>query len=358
MNDDYLWDGSGEPDPEVQRLEGLLGRFRQSRPAPEFPAISHATPSRTRLWWWPWCLGNRALVGMAAAAAVALLVAGAWLAWRRTRPPAPSPSGWEVVRVAGTPYVGSKALGHDRNSGTLRVGQTLVTDAASRASVTVDEIGDVDVEPNTHLRLLQSSSDGKRLALDRGTIHAAIWAPPGDFVVDTPSAVAVDMGCAYTLQVEDSGAGLLRTTLGWVGFKLGGREAFIPAGAACATRPGIGPGTPYFEDTSDTFRAALSRFDFGSPDQRSAALGVILAEARPRDALTLWHLLPRTDGNDRELVYCRLAALVPPPAGVTGAGILNLDQKMLDLWWNKLDLGDVSLWRTWERSWADAKRTR
>jgi len=33
-NDDYLWDGSGEPDPEVQRLEALLGRFHHDRPAP------------------------------------------------------------------------------------------------------------------------------------------------------------------------------------------------------------------------------------------------------------------------------------------------------------------------------------
>jgi len=34
---------------------------------------------------------------------------------------------------------------------------------------------------------------------------------------------------------------------------------------------------------------------------------------------------------------------------------LRLNQKMLDLWWNQLDLGDVSLWRTWERSWSQDK---
>ena len=33
-NDDYLWDGSGEPDPGIQRLEALLGKFRHDRPAP------------------------------------------------------------------------------------------------------------------------------------------------------------------------------------------------------------------------------------------------------------------------------------------------------------------------------------
>ena len=28
MNDDYLWDKSGEPDPEIQKLENILGTLR------------------------------------------------------------------------------------------------------------------------------------------------------------------------------------------------------------------------------------------------------------------------------------------------------------------------------------------
>ena len=28
MNDDYLWNGTGEPDPEIQKLESVLGRLR------------------------------------------------------------------------------------------------------------------------------------------------------------------------------------------------------------------------------------------------------------------------------------------------------------------------------------------
>ena len=101
----------------------------------------------------------------------------------------------------------------------------------------------------------------------------------------------------------------------------------------------------------------MSKFDFAAstPEERSAELSKILAEARQRDALTVWHLLARADESERGLVYDRLATLVPPPSGVTRDGILRLDQKMLDLWWNQLGLGDVSLWRTWERSWSPAK---
>jgi ferric-dicitrate binding protein FerR (iron transport regulator) len=116
-----------------------------------------------------------------------------------------------------------------------------VTDSSSRASITLDETGRVEVDPGSRLRLVTNGPGRKRLSLERGTIHAVIWAPPGEFVVDTPSAVAVDLGCVYTLHVDDSGAGLLRTTMGWVGFKLNGHESFIPAGAICQTRPKIWP---------------------------------------------------------------------------------------------------------------------
>jgi hypothetical protein len=233
----------------------------------------------------------------------------------------------------------------------------LETDRQSRARLQADAIGQIQVDPSTRLRLLSMGSGLKRIALDRGTIHTYIWAPPGQFVVDTPSAVTVDLGCAYTLQVDDSGAGMVRTSMGWVGFKLNGHESFIPAGAACATRPKVGPGTPYFEDASAEFRAALARFDFGdnTPQRRAGDLAIVLGESRKRDALTLWHLLARVDVEQRVLVYDRLAELAPPPASVTKDGILRLDQPMLDLWWNELGFDDIAVWRHWERSWAGSE---
>jgi hypothetical protein len=166
----------------------------------------------------------------------------------------------------------------------------------------------------------------------------------------------VDLGCAYTLHVDDSGDGLIRTSMGWVGFKLNGHESLIPAGAACATRPKVGPGTPYFEDASAEFQAALARFDFedNTPRQRADDLTIVLGASRTRDALTLWHLLSRVELEQRVLVFDRLRALAPPPPGVTREGILRLDQPMLDLWWNELGLDDISVWRYWERSWSGA----
>jgi len=350
VSEDYLWDGTGEPDAEVQRLETLLGRFRLPHETMELPAFA-GMRRRRRMRWALW------VPGFVAATAIIAIVTVVRVSHQRSTPVETSEPGWTVEPLAGAPRIGSKVMANSGRAATLIVGQALETDRRSRANISISSTGEIQVDPDSKVRLVASTSVRKWLALDRGTIHAMIWAPPGRFVVDTPSAVAVDLGCAYTLHVDESGAGLLETTFGWVGFRLDGRESLVPAGAVCMIRPHIGPGTPYFEDASQMLREALTRLDFdpGTAEQRSSELTVVLSRAGRRDALTLWHLLSRVDESERSRVYDRLALLVPPPPHVTRAGVLRLDQQMLDLWWNKLDLGDMSLWRAWEHSWPEDK---
>ena len=349
MKDDYLWDGSGEPDPEVQKFENLLGRYRHNQPAPAFDQIVVEQPA-SRRWRFPFGFSLQ----WAAVAAALLIGVTTFVVLRAKRASDAGPA-WEIARIAGSPRVGWHSLSANSGMAKLKEGQTLVTDNSSRASITLDETGQIEVDPSSRLRVVANGPARKRLSLERGTIHATIWAPPGEFVVDTPSAVAVDLGCVYTLHVDDSGAGLLRTTMGWVGFKLNGHESFIPAGAVCATRPKIGPGTPYFEDASASFRDALTKFDFAeiTPQERQGLVQILLADARKQDVVTLWHLLSRVSDTERRAVYERLAALAAPPKDVTREGILRLDPKMLDSWWNSLGYGDVYLWHMYERTWAE-----
>ena len=183
-------------------------------------------------------------------------------------------------------------------------------------------------------------------------MHAMIWAPPGQFVVDTPSAIAIDFGCRYTLEVRGDGSGVLRVEAGWVGFEHAGGRSLVPAGAVSDTRPGRIPGTPHFEDASSAFSAALDVIDFGgTAEARRAAVDTVLTASRPRDAISLWHLLSRIDGEGRARIYDRLESLVPPPAGVSRQGILGGDHAMLDAWWDELGLGSSDTWRTWTARW-------
>jgi hypothetical protein len=347
--DNYLWDGSGAPDPEIQHLERALGRFQHHRPVPSFTQIEVSARRWSR---WSEIAASARTRRFAAALLVVFAIGSSlWLA-RSPGAPAIAHDGWDVQVTPASQA--SETSGPAEKNTRLGLGESLETDAVSKATIAVAEIGRLEVEPMTRLRLLQSGAGRKRIALDRGTIHATIWAPPGQFVVDTPSAVAIDLGCMYTLHIDDAGSGILRTTLGWVGFHSNGHDSFIPAGAACPTHVQSGPGTPYFEDASDTFRAALAQLDSvePSPSMRKSSLDTVLREARVRDAFTLWHLLPRVNSAERCAVYDRLAALVPPPPGVTREGILRLDATMLDSWWNAFDLGDISLWRHWEQSWT------
>ena len=196
--------------------------------------------------------------------------------------------------------------------------------------------------------MTESTRAKQILALRRGVIHALIWAPPRRFVVETPSARAIDLGCEYTLSVDDRGDGLVRVQAGWVAFQFDGRDSFIPAGAACRTTRQGGPGTPYFEDASEELRRALAAFDAGG---EAGDLKRVLAEARPRDGITLWHLLTRAPEAGRGLVFDRFATLVALPAEVTREGVLAKDRRMLDLSWNALNLESAEWWREWKRDW-------
>ena len=81
MKDDYLWDQTGEPDPEIQRLEQSLGRFRyQPRPLKE-GFDRQLLVRRTN--WWP---------RLAAAAAILLMaLAGMWVVKNQRNDRAPQP---------------------------------------------------------------------------------------------------------------------------------------------------------------------------------------------------------------------------------------------------------------------------
>jgi hypothetical protein len=265
---------------------------------------------------------------------------------------------WRVESVAGAPVVDRRAPGGRSGAGVavgetarLAIGEWLVTDGASRARIAVGQIGRVDVAANTRVQLVQASRGEHRMALERGTIHARIWAPPWQFFVNTPSAVAIDLGCEYTLQVDDSGAGLIRVTLGWVAFEHDGRQAFIPEGAVGATRPGAGPGTPHYEDAPSGYGEALAVLDFGAKEdpRRAASLDLVLATARRRDALTLWHLLAHGTLDERARVYERLAALSPPPSGVTRDAVLRGERPALAQWWDALGIDNRTWWRLWKK---------
>lgn len=326
MRDDYLWNGEGEPDPEVERLEKLLSRHAYREPAADAvdwaADLQAASRRRLRL---PW-IGIAALAAAAAVLGVALLL-------RPLPPGTGSADAWQAAPLEGTALLSGAPL---RGTAPLAVGAWLETAPRSRARLEVAAVGEVRLEPDTRLRLVAARAWEHRLALEHGTIRASTWAPPHLFLVETPSATAIDLGCVYSLQVDREGAGVLRVVSGWVALDAAVGIAYVPAGASCPMRPGAGPGTPFFDDASPAFRQALAERDARAT---AAALDVLLREARPRDALTLWHLLERLPPPERARTYDRLVALRGSLAAGLREDVLRGDPGALDRLWDALELG-------------------
>jgi len=285
-------------------------------------------------------------------AAVAALVAGGALAASAAL--GTYRSSWSLERVAGSPVAGARAIA---SSGTLVEGEWLETDASSRARLSIGTLGSADVGPGSRVKLVQAGGAERALRVERGTIDARVWAPPRFFLVETPAATAIDLGCIYTLDVDDRGNGVLLVRSGQVELRGYGLRSLVVAGTAAEMRAGAGPGTPYDSTETRAFRTSLSAIDFGEETGRRLAFERLLAASSRRSTITLWHLLPRVRTDERALVFDRLAALAGVPDGVDRDDVLRLDDRSLSRWRRALEPSwsseRVRLWkRAWRAVWS------
>lgn len=331
---DYLWDKSGE-DPEVAKLEQLLGGFAHDAPLREPPAQPRARR------------GRRTALRMAS---VAVAMAAALLAilWWRKDPPVQQPlaavdagaPGFEFQITGGAALCNGNPQ-HPGGAGILRVGSWLETEAGAVADVKIADIGDVKLKPNSRMRLVATGPDQHRLELERGKLSARVTAPPRLFVVDTPVVRTVDLGCAYDMEVGEDGRTHVRVTSGSVMLEGHGRTSWIPWGYEATADRGNGPGTPVRSDAPAAFRDAVARFDAdlggGAGWGTSPPIATIVDEAGAADAATLWNMLQRTEGADRAAVFARLDEVAIRPEWVLEEDVLSLQPQALEDWRESLE---------------------
>jgi hypothetical protein len=326
MSDESLFDKSLPPDPEVERLEKLLASERWKPAAP--PRLPRP---------WPRVL-SRPLSRVAAivVAAGGLAATGLWLAHARG-----GATQFELADASGDVRVVDGLLSTSTpadatGGGTLRRGARVVCGSGASARVRVADVGYVTLEGDTRVRVERSAAPDEsaeregafQLYLERGSVSASIFAAPRIFELGTPSGIAVDLGCIYRTTVDDAGHTTLSVVLGKVSFEAEGRKVHVPSHASCRALPGVGPGTPVWDDAGDAYRADVETLD-GSGDASgrargattsapldpatAAALEHVLEKSRTKDSLTLWHLLDDPRAQLRVKVFDRLAELVPPP---------------------------------------------
>ena len=97
-----------------------------------------------------------------------VLIGSVWvyLRWQQREVTQNGPA-WAVKRLEGSPKIGERQMGAQ---GRLAIGQWLVTDEASRAQISVGDIGEVRVEPNSRIGLMAARAEEHRLAIPKGKL--------------------------------------------------------------------------------------------------------------------------------------------------------------------------------------------
>lgn len=338
INEDYLWDRSGEPDPVVQRLEDVLSTYRHV-------PLTHRRRSRWPLW---------------AACAVAI-GAVALIVWPSEDDPARMQTGvtspYEVAVFEGVaelegPGVDGVKLVAGASAMKLPVGTTLRTPKGSRVVVRADDdsigvykrVTVSDPERDSELRLQEVTDTEHRLYLARGRLHAMIGADVKMrlFQVGTPSGLSVDLGCEYDLVVDDDGSTTLEVSTGGVDFVVDGRSQVVPAGFRMWAPKGGKLSPPLNVDTdSATFRAAVlgyldpSTLGMKGTPSEEELLADALKKAKVQDALTLYYLwLARPAGDPQgKRIYDRLIWLESlPGSSITEKMVLDREPWALERW--------------------------
>ena len=317
MSDDYLWNRSGPPDPDVEKLERLLAPLAHDAP------LDQLRMRRRRL---PWIV-----LGVAVAAAAALVVYIALPAHARH---CRGGIGFEFAAHEGEVMCDGAQLA----KGILPVGGELDT-GGHEASLAIADIGQATLGTHTRVRLDRTGPTRHQLTLDRGHLHAKVIAVPRLFAVATKHADIVDLGCEYNVDVDASGEGKVCVQSGRVELNAkAGAIVVAPMGTCAAILTGQRPGLPIGSAASAAMQAAVRAYDHGE----AGALDALLAAAERRDAITL--IAAAAIDAQGARVLERLMELSPPPdAEITVENALA-DPEKLAAWRNDIVEIYIGLW--------------
>jgi ferric-dicitrate binding protein FerR (iron transport regulator) len=322
--DDYLWDRSGPPDPELERLERLLSPLAHAAPLDETRLERGRRRGRR-----PWLVGG---VVIAVAAAAALVLLALWPGAAPRDPGGAYACGANATGFAFTARGGSVSCGGASvPAGVLPVGGVLDT-GAHQAELAIANIGRAELGAQTRVRLDRTSPQRHQLFLERGRMHARVSAPPRIFAVGTPGAHVTDLGCEYTLEIDETGAGSITVLSGKVELESGGGAiVVVPHGARARLLAGRRAGLPLMEGAAPALAEAARGYEQGDP----GALPRLLAAATPDDAITVANLARVAPPSLRPAVLERLDQIFRIPAPHTLAEALA-DPAVLDAWMDQI----------------------
>ena len=231
---------------------------------------------------------------------------------------------WKIYNQNGLPRVDGKNVISTMN---MEQGEALVTDANSSAYLMIPEIGKIEIEPNSELERLSNLS----LKLKAGAINVTKINAQKKLSVFVSSAKIKDLYFTgvYNVKLFKNRNSIVEVRESAENIKGEKYSTIVPANYICEIREGYGPGIPFFKNASEKIVEKISEFAFNGSNE---ALKGIENLATISDAVSLWNILPRVEGEYRANILESLTKIVSLPNGVTKKGILELNGDMMNKW--------------------------
>jgi len=320
-DEQYLWDGTGTPDPTTARVEESLAslRYRGELRAP------------SRAW------SARSLRPLLVAAAVLLVSFTSYVLVtthpKKLPPPAPTTT-WAIASTTGNVQVGEpRPL---KSTATLRA---ITVGEGGRVSLTAGPSSSVQVEGNATLEIGEGPDQFPWLTLTRGNIMAQVGSADQPLMVGVhANPITLKPGTAASITTTPDATQII-CKVGEAHIQWPKRETRVLGPATCEIDARSGPSLPLSVLASKEACGAVEALDDGvrfmikDPKYGEDMLLKYLDQSKPADAPTLWNLLHRVPPDYRREVRNALARHIGPTK-VDPDLILKLDPAAMDAWWH------------------------
>lgn len=240
-------------------------------------------------------------------------------------------SPWKVRTIMGNVIINGRVSTTER----WEEKESLVTDSYSKAVINVPNTARIEVGENSFLILQKAKDKQNRIKLVKGNLRVINNNLMPYLSIEVDNSVIHDRGGTFEIKIDDNSITSLKVEYGYLEIEQKGRSYFLDEGYICDIHPNSHPGTPYRIDSSNELKNEVKKFDYENGGDNSVQQ--IISLATESDMLTLLALIERVSESYRSILFNKIAAYYPPPAGVTLEGVVKLDRDMLEKWWFEIE---------------------
>ena len=241
-----------------------------------------------------------------------------------------SVSSWDVRIINGTAKINDSEMNED---GSLSLDDVLTTGDNSKAVVSISGIGEIEIGPNT---IFKRTNETESCGFEKGQIIARLINRDDLFTVKIPGTDIKDYkpGNTYSLKKLDDGRYKLDVIKGWMEAKSKHNRSIIPQNYFLYITESGGCGLPCPQDATPEIKNMISEYSLQG--NAESVLGSFINLADKSEAISLWNLLPRLNPLIRGAVFDKMNELIGIPKSVTKNGTIDLDNRMMNLWFKKI----------------------